>query len=357
LNFSIPLGVVYTLDIMRGILRLGLLCWIAFASYAQGGGTIAGAVGDSDGEAVANAQVQATNRSTKAIYKTAATDQGRYTLSKLPPGTYDVSVSAPGFYPTNRQNVSLGPAEPLRLDVRLLEYQLGTLGDGREFRVQLTSPHAAPSGPAPRTADGKPDLSGVWFAQRTVDAGTPEPRPWVEALLRERAANNSKDAPGAHCLPRGITSAGALFPYKLVQTPTLLVMLFEDDIPSHRQVFLDGRSHPKDPNPMWMGHSIGRWEGDTLVVDTVGMRGDTVFDVTAAPHSDKIHVTERIRRLSPTKLEDQFVVEDPIAFTRPWRVVRTYDLKPDWQITEYVCEENNRNPINADGSTGFIPPK
>src|ERR1700722_2431729 len=280
---------------MRGILRLGLLCWIAIASYAQGGGTIAGAVWDSDGEAVANAQVQATNRSTQAIYKTAATDQGRYTLSKLPPGTYDVAVSAPGFYPTNRQNVSLGPTEPLRLDVRLLEYQLGTLGDGREFRVQLTSPHAAPSGPSPRTADGKPDFSGVWFAQRTVDAGKPEPLPWAETLLRERGANNGKEAPGARCLPRGITNAGALFPFKLVQTPGLLVMLFEDDIPSHRQVFLDGRGHPKDPNPMWMGHSIGHWEGDTLVIDTVGFDDRPLLVNVGHPHTEEMDLTERSR--------------------------------------------------------------
>ena len=106
-----------------------------------------------------------------------------------------------------------------------------------------------------------------------------------------------------------------------------------------------------------MGHSIGHWEGDTLVVDTVGMRGDTVFDVSAAPHSDKIHVTERLRRLSPTKFEDRITVEDPVAFTKPWEIVRTYDLKPDWQIIEYVCEENNRNPILADGTTGFLPPR
>ncbi len=124
-----------------------------------------------------------------------------------------------------------------------------------------------------------------------------------------------------------------------------------------RRIWTDGRSHPDDLDPTYMGHSIGHWEGDTLVVDTVGMRGDTVFDVTAAPHSDKIHVTERIRRLSAAKLEDRLVVEDPVAFTRPWPVVRTYDLKQDWQITEYVCEENNRNPIKPDGSTGFTAPK
>ncbi len=321
--------------------RMVPLCWIALL-YAQNGGTITGTVVDSDGVAVANAQVQATNRDTKSVYKTAGSAKGRYTLATLPPGAYDVSINAPGFYPSNQQ-VSVGAKEPLRLDVRLLDYQLGTLGDGREFRVQLTSPHPAPSGPTPRTADGKPDLSGVWFAQRTVDAGKPEPLPWAQALLRERAANNSKDAPGAHCLPRGITNAGALFPYKLVQTPTLLVMLFEDDIPSHRQVFLDGRSHPKEPNPMWMGHSIGHWEGDALVIDTVGFDDRSWLDSQGHPHTEMMHVIERFRRPDLGHLEIEFTIDDPGAYAKPWKITRASELDAGDDIGEYVCTENEKD--------------
>jgi hypothetical protein len=322
--------------------RIVPLCWIALLC-AQSGGTITGTVADSDGEPVANAQVQATNTNTKGVYKTAATEKGGYTLGALPAGTYDVSINAPGFYPNNRHNVTVGATEPLRLDTRLLEYQLGTLGDGREFRVQLTSPHTAPSGETPRTADGKPDLSGVWFAQRTVDAGKPEPLPWVEPLLRERAANNSKDAPGAHCLPRGITNAGALFPYKLVQTPTLLVMLFEDDIPSHRQVFLDGRGHPTDPNPMWMGHSIGHWEGDTLVIDTVGFDDRSWLDTAGHPHTEKMHVIERFRRPDLGHLEIEFTIDDPGAYAKPWKITRASELDAGDDIGEYVCNENEKD--------------
>ncbi len=322
--------------------RIIPLCWIALLC-AQSGGTITGTVVDSDGEPVANAQVQATNTNTKAIYKTAASEKGHYTLATLPPGTYDLSISAPGFYPNNRQNLTVSATEPQRLDVRLLEYQLGTLGDGREFRAQLISPHTAPTGETPRAADGKPDLSGVWFAQRTLDAGKPEPLPWVEPLLRERAANNSKDAPGAHCLPRGITNAGALFPYKLVQTPMLLVMLFEDDIPSHRQVFLDGRGHPKDPNPLWMGHSIGHWEGDTLVIDSVGFDDRSWLDFQGHPHTEKMHVIERLRRPDLGHLEIEFTIDDPGAYAKPWKITRVSELDVGDDIGEYVCTENEKD--------------
>jgi Carboxypeptidase regulatory-like domain len=326
---------------MNRLFALLVLC--AAAVYSQSDGTIMGTVVDSDGEPVANPQVQATERSTKAVYKTAGSDQGHYTLATLPPGAYDISITAPGFNAYNRQNVSVATTEPLRMDIRLLEYQLGTLGDGREFRVQLTSPHAAPAGPTPRTADGRPDLSGVWFAQRTVDAGKPEPLPWTDALLRERAANNSKDAPGAHCLPRGITSAGALFPYKLVQTPTLLVMLFEDDIPSHRQVFLDGRSHPKDPNPMWMGHSVGHWEGDTLVIDTEGFDDRSWLDTAGHAHTEMMRVIERFRRPDLGHLEIEITIDDPGAYAKPWKIMRASELDTNDDIGEYVCNENEKD--------------
>jgi hypothetical protein len=315
----------------------------AAKAFAGSGGEITVKVTDADGESVATAQVQATNTSTKGIYKGAKTGKGAYALTALPAGTYDLSITAPGFYPSTRQNITVSAAESPSLEVRLLDYQLGTLGDGREFRIQLTSPHAAPPGPTPRTADGKPDLSGVWFAQRTVDPGNPEPLPWAQKLLQERVANNSKDAPGAHCLPRGITNAGALFPYKLVQTATLLVMLFEDDIPSHRQVFLDGRGHPSDPNPLWMGHSIGHWEGDTLVIDTIGFDDRSWLDSQGHPHSETMHVIERFRRPDFGHLEIEFTIDDPATYAKPWKILRASELDAGDDIGEYVCTENEKD--------------
>ncbi|HEX4275855.1 MAG TPA: carboxypeptidase-like regulatory domain-containing protein [Bryobacteraceae bacterium] len=316
------------------------------AAFAQGGktpGTITGTIRDIDGTGVATAPVQITNKSTSRITKVDSSATGSYTFAQLPPGTYDLTVAALGFNAYTRQNVTVSPAQTLRLDIELVDYQFGTLGDGREFRIDLMSPHPAPAGPAPRTPNGKPDLSGVWYAQRPVDPGKPEPLPWVEALLRERAENNGKDAPGAHCLPRGITNAGALFPYRLVQTPALLVMLFEDDIPSHRQVFLDGRGHPKDMDPKWMGHSVGHWEGDTLVVDTIGFDDRSWLTAQGHPHTEQMHVVERFRRPDLGHLEIEFTIEDPAAYKTPWIIKRVSDLDTKDEVGEYVCTENNKD--------------
>jgi hypothetical protein len=324
-------------------MRFIALFWCASAALAQSGGTLTGTVSGLSGDMVANAPIQATNLSTSTVYKTASSGNGQYKLAQLPPGAYKLSVAAPGFDAYVEPSVSVAAAQTLRFDIHLSDYQLGTLGDGPEFRIQLTSPHATPPGPAPRTPEGKPDFSGVWYAQRPVDPGTPQPLPWVEALLKERTANNFKDAPGARCLTRGITLAGALFPYKLVQTRTLMVMIFEDDIPSHRQVFLDGRSHPKDPNPSWMGHSVGHWEGDTLVIDTVGFNDRSWLDPQGHPHTEMMHVTERFRRPDFGHLDIEFTIDDRGAYAQPWIIKRASDIDPNDDVGEYVCTENNRD--------------
>jgi hypothetical protein len=322
---------------------------LAAAAFGQNSGTIAGTVLDIDGQTVANAPVQALNRATKAAVKTVSSATGAYALAALPPGLYDISVNAPGFNAFVQKNVTVAAGQNLRLDIHLLDYQLNTLGDGREFRIDQTTAHATPSGPAPRTKEGKPDFTGVWFAQRTVDPGNPAALPWVEKLLQERIASNSKDAPGARCLTRGITAAGALFPYEIVQTPARLVMLFEDDIPSHRTVYLDRRPHPKDPNPDWMGHSIGRWERDTLVVDTVGFNDKTWLDPQGHAHTDRLHVVERMRRPDLGHLEIEFTIEDPGAYARPWIIKRIADLDPTDEIGEYVCTEGERDAVHMVG--------
>jgi hypothetical protein len=326
-----------------------LVLILAAAASGQDSGTIAGTVFDLSGNPVSKAPIQATNLATKAVYKAATLDKGGYTLTGLPAGAYDLAVAPPGYTPYTEQNLMVRTGQTLNLDVHLIDFQLGTLGDGVEFRVDQVTPHATPKGPAPRTPDGKPDFTGTWYAQRTVDPGKPEPLPWAQKLLEERAANNNKDAPGAHCLTRGITAAGALFPYELVQTPARLVMIFEDDIPSHRTVYLDGRRHPKDPNPDWMGHSIGHWEGDTLVVDTIGFNDKSWLDNVGHAHTERLHVTERIRRPDLGQLEIEFTIDDPGAYSKPWIIKRVADLDTRDEIGEYVCTEGERDAVHMVG--------
>ena len=320
---------------------VSLIVFVLAAAFAQNSGTsagtITGTVVDVAGDVVANAPIHATNMATKTLHTATSSEKGVYTTAQLPAGAYELSVAVPGFNAYSQQNVAVAAGQTVRFDIRLIDFQLNTLGDGRDFRISQLTPHPTPSGPTPRTREGKPDLSGVWYAQRTVDPGKPEPLPWADALQRERAANNSKDAPGARCLPRGLTNAGALFPYKLVQTPTLLVMLFEDDTPSHRQVFLDGRGHPEDPNPNWMGHSIGHWEGETLVVDTVGFNDESWLNNLGYPHTEMLHITERLHRADLGHLDIEFTIEDPGAYSKPWVIKRVADLDTKDEIGEYVC--------------------
>jgi hypothetical protein len=230
-----------------------------------------------------------------------------------------------------------------------------------------------------------PDWSGVWFphernlfdpsslppAQRQVkDTASslfeasyqrmyPPYRPEYEARYEKTLTDTNEGRasdPTAGCVPPGFPRImGTPYPLEFVIEKGRVTMLFEA-YSQVRRIYTDGAKHPDDLDASYNGHSIGRWEGDTLVVDTVGLRADTVFDVSGAPHSDAMRVTERIRRTGPDTIEDRMVVEDPKALTRPWTVVRTYERKPDWKIAEYVCEENQRNPILPDGSTGFLGP-
>jgi hypothetical protein len=176
-----------------------------------------------------------------------------------------------------------------------------------------------------------------------------------EKTLKDTAAGIGSD-PTAACLPPGFPRImGTPYPMEFIVQPDRVTILFEV-LSQVRRIYTDGRKHPEDLDPSFNGDSIGHWEGDTLVVDTVGMRGDTVFDVTGAAHSDAIHVTERIRRISADSIEDRMVVEDPKALTKSWPVTRTYQRHPDWVFREYVCEENQRNPIGPDGATQFLGP-
>ncbi len=319
-------------------------CWLLFALgiLAQSGGTITGTVVDLSGDPVADTEIQATNADTKAVYKATTSAAGVYTLAQLPAGTYELSNKTPGFSSFVQRSVKVRAAETLQLNLHFEDIQLNTLGDGREFFTSLGTTHPAPTGPTPRMPDGKPDLSGMWYPQRTIDPGKPEIRAWAQAVVKERAENEGKAFPQSRCQPLGVTLAPTFLPWKTVQTPTLLVLITEGELP--RQIFLDGRGHPKDFNPAWMGHSIGHWEGDILLVDTTGFNDKAWFNAgISIPHTEKMHITERYRRVDLGHLEIEFTIEDPDTFVKPWVIKRAAELAPNEEIQEYVCTENERD--------------
>lgn len=225
------------------------------------------------------------------------------------------------------------------------------------------------SAPTPRAADGKPDLSGVWesvrdplpkgvltvegddftaprfFGNVTADMKPEDVQmePWAEALFKERVESKGLLDPISRCKPVGIPALNSSAqPYKIIQTPRLLLMLYEYS-GAYRQIFLDGRKAIPDPNPTWMGYSTGRWNGDTLVVDTVGFYDLGWLDRQGHPHSDALHVIERFRRRDAGHLEIEITVDDRKTYKKPivWKQQAT--LMPDDDLLEYFCEEDEKD--------------
>jgi hypothetical protein len=207
--------------------------------------------------------------------------------------------------------------------------------------------------PARRTADGRPDLAGFWVPTDTVKyllnlAADLKPgeiplQPWAEAVYKERIENNGKDHPGVHCWPSGIPEKNNIPDgVKVVQTPDLIMFLHESRT-IYRQIFTDGRPLPRDPQPTWMGYSVGRWDGDTLVVDTIGQNGRTWLDMRGLPATEALHVTERFSRPTIGRIDIDVTIDDPRAYTKPWTVKLRWSLLPDTDLIESICEENNKD--------------
>jgi hypothetical protein len=203
--------------------------------------------------------------------------------------------------------------------------------------------------PAPRTPSGTVDLSGIWQtdlrynANLAADLAADAVRmlPWGQALYEERQKNAAKDDPEGFCLPAGVPRiSGVPFPEKIIQTPTLIVILYETRN-TFRQIFLDSHSIAQDPQPTWMGYSTGKWDGDTLVVETTGFNDKTWLDDDGHPHSDQLHVTERFRRPNFGHLLIEITVDDPTAYAHPWTATEDFLLNADGELIEYVCNENN----------------
>jgi hypothetical protein len=213
-----------------------------------------------------------------------------------------------------------------------------------------------PSKPAPRLPDGRPDFSGLWdgggFNARALKPGDQISfTPWGAEVFKKRGAAEGDPAnedPNLHCLPSGVPRMSP-YPWRIIQTPTHtrethIFILFEGNIHSYRQIFMDGRKHPEDPDPTWYGHSVGRWEGDTLVVDTVGFNDKFWFDFTGHPHTEKLHIVERYRRSNMDTLEWEITIDDPGAYTKPFTLLTRARLQPNDELMEYICQENNTSP-------------
>jgi hypothetical protein len=241
--------------------------------------------------------------------------------------------------------------------------------------LMLCTPHGSTAavrrGAHTASAKGPPDWSGLWVGvggnlfdptarNRPENKDMPpfEARDFppynaeYEARYSKIVADLRKGVPpkdpSAACLPVGLPRMMILgYPLEFVIQPNRVLVLFELES-QRRTIYTDGRRHtpPDDFDLTFSGESIGHWEGDTLVVDTTGLRGNIVFDNTTAPHSDALHIVERIRRVDHDIIEDRMVLEDREAFTKPWLVTRSLKLQPGWQMKEYVCE-NNRSPSGA----------
>jgi len=210
------------------------------------------------------------------------------------------------------------------------------------------APTAPPSGPAPRTADGKVDFSGIWSADRrfiydindALKKGDTLPlQPWALKTTLDRL---SKDDPEALCLPAGVPRQ-APYPWRIVQTKTHIFFLFEGNIHTYRQIFMDGRPHPTDPDPTWYGHSVGRFDGDALVIDTVGFNDKFWFDFAGHPHTERLHTIERYRRPTFGKLTYEVTIDDPGAFTKSFTLYGDHTYESNTELIEYICNENNQD--------------
>jgi hypothetical protein len=220
------------------------------------------------------------------------------------------------------------------------------------------------SAPAPRTPEGKPDLSGIWAVECTVygrdDCFTkslffdlakdlkPEDvqmTPWAAAIQKQRESRDHVDDPYGFCLPPGVPRidyGGG--PFKILQTPTVTAFLYESLVGMiFRQVFTDGRLLPRVLESTWLGYSVGRWDGDTFVVDTIGLRDGGWLDTKKAhPHSDSLHVTERFHRVDFGHMELTIVIDDPKAYLKPWAVKTAVNLLPDTELLEAFCDSHEK---------------
>ncbi|MBV9504014.1 MAG: hypothetical protein JO323_03310 [Acidobacteriia bacterium] len=208
-----------------------------------------------------------------------------------------------------------------------------------------------PTGPAPHLKNGKPDMSGVWNQPYVPDVskngrgqeGAGELSFTPAGLAQWKAYDATKGDYTGNCLPFGLLrNINSPHPMQIVQNEKYVAFLFEQNSWFH-VVPTDGRPHPKDLDPTWDGNSVGHWDGDTLVIDTIGFNDKTRLDTIGHPHSDQMHVIEKLRRVDAGHIAYEIAIEDPVIYSKPITNKRTFVFRPDWEIMEYSCEENNKD--------------
>ena len=213
----------------------------------------------------------------------------------------------------------------------------------KDGKVDMTAP-------APRSPEGHPTLAGIWMEPGlkyliniAADLKDVPFQPWAAAEYKRRMDTRGKDDPNNFCLPSVIPEKIAVTsPWKIVEVPGVTIILYESRT-IFRQIFTDGRELPKDPNPDWQGYSVGRWDGDTFVVETTGSNGKGWLDTNGHPVTEALHTIERYQRRDFGHLDIDITIDDPKAYTKPWTVHQMAEYQPDTELIEYICEENNRD--------------
>ena len=293
---------------------------------------------------VADAPIQVTHIESEERWRSRSDSEGRYAFDGLPAGDYrvQINIGCCEYSPYRHEPVDVANSSPRVFDVQLEQgIQLNTIGDDFEIAAtQILAELDLPDLPIPRLANGKPHLSGMWLYGSDPFPIGPKLNEKSAKLVAGRNANQYIDSPRIRCLPTSLPIPGHTPPTfgKFVHEPGLIVILYEGVL-GFRQIFTDGRELAEDPNPTWLGHSIGHWEGDTLVVDTRGFN-DRGWTGQSHPRSEKFHVVERYTRTSYSEMELELTIEDTEIYVEPWVQEIPVYFTPGEELLEFVCEND-----------------
>lgn len=315
----------------------GLLCLQPSSAHAD---ALHGTVTGPYGERVAGAPIRVVDFASNEIMRSRTEPDGSYEFSDLPAGEMRIQIRTPCCEFRGYLSEPLDPADMTNFNIALEQgFQLNTVGDDVGIAsAAILAKRIVVDAPPPVSTDGHTDLSGLWLFGEDPFPAEPELNARAAALVAERTANHFIDSPRMRCLPTSLPIPTHTPPIlgKFLQTDGLTVILYEG-ILGYRQIFTDGREHPRDPNPTWLGHSVGRWDDNVFVIDTVGFN-DAGWTGLTHPRSESFHVIERYRRTSLGEMELELTIEDPNVYVRPWTQRIPLYLTPDEELMEFVCE-------------------